>query len=345
MLYLKTLGGLEICQGGEPVTALESDKTRVLRVYLALHPNVPHRRETLAGLLWPEKLEERVRHSLSQALYSLRSTLKGGKDLFDITSQTVQLSLKESVWLDAQILQEKYQLATSHSPVDPGGCQECFKALEEGVELYEGEFLAGFNLPGCEAFETWLRDQRESLLLILTKALERLIATLERQGALERALHYALRLASVDEFNEAAQRKVMRLQTASGLRAEALYQYQAYKERLEEELGVEPEAATTDLYRQIQEGAVGMPPQPKHNLPTPLTQLLGRETELALVEQKLTAPDCRQVTLVGPGGSGKTRLAIEAGSRLLPAFPDGVFIINLEDFLAHGYILVLYDVI
>jgi predicted ATPase len=68
-----------------------------------------------------------------------------------------------------------------------------------------------------------------------------------------------------------------------------------------------------------------------HNLPRPATPFVGRGPELALIAQHLTDPDCRLLTLIGPGGTGKTRLALEAATRLLAAFPDGVFLARLEN--------------
>src|SRR5690242_19828775 len=67
-----------------------------------------------------------------------------------------------------------------------------------------------------------------------------------------------------------------------------------------------------------------------HNLPRPATAFVGREPELALIAQHLADPNCRLVTLTGPGGTGKTRLALEAAARQLDAFPDGAFLVRLE---------------
>jgi predicted ATPase len=67
-----------------------------------------------------------------------------------------------------------------------------------------------------------------------------------------------------------------------------------------------------------------------HHLPAPLTTFVGRERELARVCERLRAPDVRLLTLLGPGGAGKTRLAVEAAAELLDACADGVFFVALE---------------
>ncbi len=70
-------------------------------------------------------------------------------------------------------------------------------------------------------------------------------------------------------------------------------------------------------------------PEPPNNLPAPVTRFIGRERELAQVEQLLAEVDVRLVTLTGAGGVGKTRLAEQVARRVLPTFPDGVFLVSL----------------
>jgi predicted ATPase len=123
-----------------------------------------------------------------------------------------------------------------------------------------------------------------------------------------------------------------------------LAQYEKCREILVEELGVAPDTKTTALYEQIREGnltsddaiAQRIPPSEtgkqearRHNLPVQTTPFIGREIELAELEQLLTDPDVRLVTALGAGGMGKTRLALEAGAGLMDQFPDGVFFISM----------------
>ncbi len=70
--------------------------------------------------------------------------------------------------------------------------------------------------------------------------------------------------------------------------------------------------------------------QPPHNLPTQLTPFIGRTEELNDLKNLLGNPDCRLLTLVGPGGSGKTRLAIEGAREGAADFADGVFFVPLQ---------------
>jgi predicted ATPase/transcriptional regulator with XRE-family HTH domain len=79
--------------------------------------------------------------------------------------------------------------------------------------------------------------------------------------------------------------------------------------------------------------------QPKNSLPVPVTPLVGREHEVAAILQQLNDPGCRLLTLTGPGGVGKTRLALEVAHKVQEAFPQGVFFIPLAGTTASGFIL------
>jgi hypothetical protein len=106
--------------------------------------------------------------------------------------------------------------------------------------------------------------------------------------------------------------------TQAGQRAATLRQYEECVRILEAELRLPPSQETASLHEQIRAGAAGRaePPvaQPRHNLPAQPTPFIGREAVLAEIREHLESPNCRLLTLVGPGGSGKTRLALEAAA-------------------------------
>jgi predicted ribonuclease YlaK len=123
------------------------------------------------------------------------------------------------------------------------------------------------------------------------------------------------------------------LLTLSGQRGAALAQYETCRRVLAEELGVEPAAETRRLYQQIRDEVLEPLPsalhQHQHNLPAQSRPFIGREATLAKIEQCLKDPDCRLLTLIGPGGSGKTRLALEAAAAQLEDYTHGVFFVPL----------------
>lgn len=81
------------------------------------------------------------------------------------------------------------------------------------------------------------------------------------------------------------------------------------------------------------------PSRPVSNLPIPPTPLLGREAELATLPRLLRAPQCRLLTLVGPGGIGKTRLALATASTQQALFPDGVYFVSLASLTSAQFIV------
>ncbi|MCB9134974.1 MAG: tetratricopeptide repeat protein [Anaerolineales bacterium] len=141
-----------------------------------------------------------------------------------------------------------------------------------------------------------------------------------------------------------AHRQLMRLLVLSGQRSAALEQYQMCKSRLLDELGVEPGVKTQALYEQIRQGTPLVAPSsatfvgdsdsvqapPSHNLPEPLTSFIGREDETGQLTRCLSNPICRLITLIGPPGAGKTRLAVHVAKATLERFTDGIWFIPSE---------------
>ncbi|MCU0522360.1 MAG: hypothetical protein MUF84_16905, partial [Anaerolineae bacterium] len=331
-LRLYLLGGFRAEWDGAPVGAFESDKARALLAYLAVESDRPHRRDLLAGLFWPETSQRHARHNLSQLLFSLRSLLPGDPEhpLFETTPQEIGLRTGACA-VDALELVALVEACEAHHHSPDTLCRACLDRLEQAVALYRGDFLAGLYLKDCADFDEWQAARREWLQACLIRALGWLSRSLERSGDLERALVYARRLTEIDSLDEPAHRQVMRLLSQSGLRAEALAQYELCRRTILNEVGVEPDASTTALCQQIlREPALPTRPNGAYSLPCPLTPLVGRQAEVESLERLLSGNGCRLVTIVGGGGSGKTHLALEAARRLVPAYADGVYLVELD---------------
>jgi predicted ATPase len=155
-----------------------------------------------------------------------------------------------------------------------------------------------------------------------------------------------LRQLELDPWREEAHRQVMRVLAANGDRSAALAQYETCRRILAKELGVEPSAETQKLYEQIRQGKTLLrkpsPPAPvwtPPDLPVQSTPFVGRESELGKLAQLLANPECRLLTLVGSGGIGKTRLALQVAANQRDAFAQGAAFIPLAstpsaDFIA-----------
>ncbi|MDX9953807.1 MAG: hypothetical protein RBT75_06920 [Anaerolineae bacterium] len=160
-LSILSLGTLQISLDAVPLTAFTSDKARALLTYLAVESDRPHRRESLVGLLWPEYPERRARHTLSQALLSVRQVTGDQQAdpaarFFDVRPDTLQFCRGSDYWLDL----EPFTMAHRESAF---GAAASLATLEQASALYRGPFMDGFSLADSPAFEEWLLLLRERL--------------------------------------------------------------------------------------------------------------------------------------------------------------------------------------
>jgi DNA-binding SARP family transcriptional activator/predicted ATPase len=322
-LTIRLLGPVQIALDGEPVTHFESEKTRALLAYLAAEPGQPHRREVLAEMLWPDRPEGAARANLRHTLAHLRRVIEeyaARPPSLLPTRHTIQFNAGSDAWTDVAAFTT---LLPAPLPADQPLDQQTVRQLEEAVELYQGSFLEDISLADSAAFEEWRVLRREHFNRLVLDALWRLAASYEGQGEHDRALAHARQALEIEPWDEAVLQQVMRLLALAGRRAEAVAQYEVCRRRLAEELSVEPAVETTQLYEQIRQGQVGPelavrtgPPAPVWGLPASPTPFFGRTEELSALVKGLADPDTRLLTATGPGGSGKTRLALEAGRRL-----------------------------
>ncbi len=318
-LTLRLLGQPQILAGDAPVTGFISSKAQALLVYLAVTGR-PHNREALAGLLWGEMPETQASKNLRNALSNLRA-LAG--DHLSITRETAAFNQAAPYWLDV----EAFTAAVSQA----GGADD-LGALHRAVEVYQGDFLEGFYVGGALALEEWIAGQRSLLKGAMLQALHTLVLRhLEREENAA-GIEYANRLLVLEPWREEVHRCLMVLLARSRQRTAALAQYETCRRILAEELGVAPMAETTALYERLRAAAA----PPPHNLPPQPTAFVGREAELAEISQYLHSAEAQLLTLVGPGGIGKTRLALQAAARCIDpetgfdlSFTDGVFFVPL----------------
>jgi DNA-binding SARP family transcriptional activator len=243
-LEIATLGPPEIRLEGRRLTGLHSDKVRALLFYLAVEAGRPHRRESLAGLLWPDYPERSARTNLSNALSNLRTAL-GDRDAalptFHVSRAAIQFNGQSDCWVDAAAF---------------GDLVECGN-WEETIDLYRGPFLEGFSLPDSRPFEQWTLVVRERLRRRMMAALEAQTAEREERGDYARAIEVARHQLEIEPWHEEGHRALMRLLALSGHRSAALTQYEACTRVLKEELDVAPSAETRALYEDIRADKTG----------------------------------------------------------------------------------------
>ncbi|MEJ2209871.1 MAG: tetratricopeptide repeat protein [Anaerolineae bacterium] len=302
--------------------SISTSKAMALLAYLAVSGQA-HSREALATLFWPEYDRARAFANLRRTLWLLNKAL--GKAWLDVNAETARFRHEAGVWLDVTAFRDYLAACPTGGQTGAEVCPTCLKSLAEAATLYRDDFMAGFTLPDCPVFDEWQFFEREGLRAELAGALQRLAHCHAARHEYAPAIAHARRWLALDPLQEAAHRQLMRLYAWDGQRAAALRQYQECARILEEELGGQPEEATIRLNEDIQvgrppapsgePGQVPLAPVPRKNLPSRLTPFVGREAELTEIARLFQDPDCRLLTLVGPGGVGKTRLALEAAAR------------------------------
>jgi predicted ATPase/DNA-binding SARP family transcriptional activator len=322
MLEIRTLGGFSLWKDGEAIQDLGSRKAEAILVYVAV-TGQPLPRSVIAALLWPEDSERHALTSLRVALAALRRALS---EYLEVTREAVGIKPGAEIYLDVSALEEKLM----------------GEQVEQALEIYRGDFLAGFNLRDSLEFEDWRRLQAERQRQLLTRGLHTTILDALDTEEYKKGLFLVQRLIALDPLDEWAYRQCMLLHVLDGQRGLSLEQYEQCRAILQAELGVEPSPETKQLRQQIIQGTQPLYSKtvlPPHNLPTPQTSFIGREKELAQIASLLRDPACRLLTLVGPGGIGKTRLALQAASKVLRSFPDGVYFISLETLSLADYMV------
>jgi predicted ATPase/DNA-binding SARP family transcriptional activator/Tfp pilus assembly protein PilF len=348
-LSIALLGPFQVRLGEQLISHFESVKVRALLAYLAAEAGHPHDRSVLSGLLWPDWPGEAAQKNLRHSLYSLRKLL-GDQDAAQpyllIDHQTIQLNREADVGVDVKEFEAviNEQRSTVNFTDGIGDIRSTISNLQSAISLYRGPFLDGFDLGDSPAFEEWLLARREHYNQQMLQALSRLADVYLEQGQPEQAESFAYRQIDLEPWSEKAHQQLMRALSLKGARVQALAQYESLKKALQRELKVEPSKETLQLYQQIRDGGLGVqkeagievgtlaekPPEavkPLHNLPAQLTSFIGREKEIDAVKGLLQG--ARLVTLTGPGGTGKTRLALQTAAGLLDQFADGVWLAEL----------------
>ncbi|MEJ2265931.1 MAG: alpha/beta fold hydrolase [Anaerolineales bacterium] len=222
-------------------------KALALVSYLAV-TGQPQSRDFLAGLLWPESDQTTARGNLRRTLYLIQK--KVGYDVLVVSKDNLGVSPSVSLWLDVKLFREKISACPADNFPDP----HCKKVWEEAAALYADDFMAGFSVPGSEAFDEWQFFEREELRQKLGEVLKQLAQYYLLDDSPNEAIPYARRWLASDNLHEPAHRLLMELYARAGQQAAALRQYQECRRLLIEALSVTPEAATVELYEAIRSG-------------------------------------------------------------------------------------------
>ncbi len=320
---IQLLGELRATRGSEVVSHFRSQKVAGLLAFLAHHRETAHAREVLIEMFWPDCEPEAGRNNLSKALSLLRAQLEPGGE-----SGTALLASRATVQLDPATTTDVDELRAALAAAAKAKGAGRREALARVLELYKGELLAGH-------YQDWIAPERDRLRASFTRAALELARALDAAGDRHGAVDAARRAVASEPEGEDAARVLMDLHARTGEPSAALRVFGELSERLGRELGTTPSAPTRELARAIEVSLSPVKPtrRPARALPLELHEIFGREEELARLEAELrpAASRTRLLTLTGPGGIGKTRLALEAARRLEGAHEGPVAFVSLAD--------------
>ena len=324
-LKIYLLGQFNLQANDRPLD-LPSRPAQSLLAYLALNAGVTHRREKLAGLLWPEATETNARNYLRQALWRIRKSLESGTlpgdDYLQISDISVTFDEQADYWLDAEILLKTVEMR----PVEE---------IIEIVGLYRGELLPGF-------YDEWIFLERDRLQAAYQQKMNLLLERLIQAGRWDDALKWSEQWILLGHSPEPAFRALMNAYAGLGDQGMISVTYQRCVESLDRELGLEPSSKTQQLYEQLRRGELAgfSSPPPRfvdiadrrpsfldesepYHVEKPI--FVARERELRQLDSFLNlalANQGRVIFITGDAGSGKTALIHEFTRRAQDAHVD-----------------------
>jgi DNA-binding SARP family transcriptional activator/predicted ATPase/class 3 adenylate cyclase len=258
---IRLFGYPQLLIKGSPVK-LDRRKTLALAAYLAVETagflpkgnnqtNPSCTRDVLAALLWPDRSQEQAASYLRQALWDLSKHT--GDEWLSKDNQTIAFNSQADIWVDVN----HFEAGCMRIKTGECGEEESFSLLTELADLYQADFLSGFWLRECPEFDAWQTFQAETLRLHLGQVLDWLSHVELKRMEYDQASMHTRRWLELDWLNEAAHRRLMQLYAQNGQPNAAARQYEICRDRLMEELGVEPSEETTTFLKQIRSHTTG----------------------------------------------------------------------------------------
>lgn len=247
MLKIHLFGKFLVQHNEQVLDGFDARKVQELFSYLLLHRDHPICRERLAGILWPESLEEQAKKSLRQTLWQLQSALGSQKEpgeerIVLADPDWVQLNPKADLWLDVAMFEQAFASVQKVPGQALKACQA--QLLQHAAELSQEPLLEGW-------YEDWCLQERERLQSMYLIMLDKLMDYCEAHHDYETGLFYGMRILCHERTRERTHRRLMRLHYLAGDRASALRQYERCAAILDEELGVKPSKRTVTLHKHI----------------------------------------------------------------------------------------------
>jgi DNA-binding SARP family transcriptional activator len=306
-LRIELFGSLRITRGGEPITSVNTNRLQSLLAFLVLNGDAVQSREHLAFLLWPGSSESQARTNLRQLLHHLRRALPDEASLIAADNHAVQWRRDPSCAVD--VLEFNAAIMQAEEAAKRGDAALEFSALEEAARLCQEDLLR-------ELYDEWVQPKREECRRQAAQVLLRLASICESHRDYRAAIRHAERLVNQDPLREAYHQLLMRLHMANSDRASALRVYHQCMRILRRELGVQPGAATRELFEQALKSDVKqiVPAELPPSVPANPLRMIARRKEwekLIACWRAVEAGGTLLALIPGEPGIGKSRLAEE----------------------------------
>ena len=330
-MRFEVLGPLRIQDDGALVP-LTSGRQRALFASLLIAGGETVAADRLIEDVWGEDLPSDPANTLQHGVAQLRKLLEPGRKRGD--SPTVLISEGtgyrldlEGHSLDTADFEEHFE--RGRSLLDDGAAEAASEQFTRALALWRGPAYGDF------AYSDFARAESERLEELRVQCRELLVDALGAAKGPDSVIADLEGLIVEFPYREGLWARLMRALYQAGRQADALRVYGRASRALGDELGIEPSVELRDLEEQILLQDPSLAPAVRkvvrHNLPIPATSLIGRDDDLERLLGFLET--ARLATLLGPGGSGKTRLAIEAAHRVVDEFGDGAWLVRLDDLL------------
>ncbi|HEX8509826.1 MAG TPA: BTAD domain-containing putative transcriptional regulator [Propionibacteriaceae bacterium] len=334
-LWIRALGPLQVVVEGAPAV-LRAGKPQVVLECLALRANSVVTADVLVEALWADSPPAKPAGQLQVYVANLRRMLEPDRSK---TVSSQRLASRSGGYMltatdeELDLLRFREQVATGELAVQAGDLVGGADALRQAVELFEGRAFP--DLADLEMFRPEL-DELEETRLDVHQDLVEVELALGRHGSLVGELQSLL---AQQPYRERLWASLVVALYRCDRQADALAACRTARQVLVEELGIDPGPRLQQLERSVlrQDATLAAPATDGHrkvrqrldNLPAELTPLVGRDTDLSAVRSLLVAEGCRLVTVTGPGGTGKTRLALATAGQLVGHLTDGACWVDL----------------
>ena len=316
------LGSFEVRADDGTLADVPGARLRALLIALALEPGHAVPKATLVDWIWGERPPTGAANALHRLVSRLRKALPEG--LVEGQTDGYRLSVEPDA-VDAV----RFERLVGQAGHDGGPRRVLL--LREALGLWRGAAMQDVGLQDSSAFDAAVTRLEE---LHLTAMEDRFNAEVSLgQGA--ELVTELTDLVAAHPIRERLVAALMRALVAAGRETEALLVYQRTREALAGALGVDPSPELSALHVAVLRGELGQRKENrKTNLRAELTSFVGKDADVAVVRELIA--EHRLTTLIGPGGSGKTRLATETARTLFGGLPDGAWLVELASMGAEG---------